>query len=181
MGGGPRVAYGIGSAWALRRMGFVFDYVIGVSMGSLVGSFFLDDSLDKALDFLRGAHRTTHNLPLNAYEMVDLLWSRTQISPHANLRVVATDNHGQPELLNPSRRGYLATMCIPGITTSRATFIDGKVYRDGSFNPFPIEEIADLCGKGTVYILPNRPQLPRPSKNCAMDYRLVRDYRPPLS
>lgn len=157
MGGGPRIAYGVGSAWALRRIGIEFEYVIGVSMGALIGSFFLDDSLEKALEYLRYSHHKTKYLPLNASEMIDVLWGKKLISNHSNLRIVATTNDGQPELLDSTRRAYLATMCIPGLTTNRATYIEGKTYRDGSFNPLPVEVIAKLCGFGTVFVLPNRP------------------------
>lgn len=168
VGGGSRVAYGIGSAWALAQMGHEFDYVIGASMGALAGSFLIEGKIDYALDKIFKALSQSEKpcFALNAYSLIGLLWAKS-LSRSDRLRVVATTLRGRPVLLTPERRSYTATMAIPGITVGCPIAIDDCAYVDGSFNPFPVQAIAELTGQAQVFVLPNRPNFDhsQPTKN----------------
>ncbi len=162
-GGGPRTAHAIGAVSILQRH-IVFDQIIGVSTGSLVAMYLAEGrSQASLLRFLIDSlsAKSPYTMPPNgllfdAAKFAGDLPIRELDNVHVVATAVAT---GKPRLFPFDPPSVLASMAIPGVTTQVPATLNHRKYIDGSINPLPVAEIAELTGPANLYVLPNRPMV----------------------
>jgi len=163
MGGGPRIAYSVGTVWAFEQIGIEFDGIFCVSAGTLVGMYYACKK--SQVELLQLVIRTfsrqsPYILPSNGLLFDIKEFTRNmEIFPTTRVEVVSTILSGQSRLDPLSSQSLLATMAIPGVTCAKYPQIDGVDCIDGSINLFPTTIISGATGPAHITVLPNRSSL----------------------
>lgn len=171
-------SYGGGVAWGLEDVGLgdAFDYVIGVSTGSVTGAYFLsqqmsvgapifyEDLVDgRFLNFRRTKQMIDMDYLIDIFKLKKSLDIERIADSRSKLLIPVTDMEtGEAEVFSMEESGVdtfsllKAAMSLPGLHNSR-TEINGRVYCDGIYGfTNPVSYAVEELGCTDIVVVTNR-------------------------